>query len=115
MAAERVRTNVGVLKDVPVLVSHDSVAAFCKNRLMEQVWLRRYSVLSVPPVNRIPEKPGARTALQQSRTALGQFAPSLRGVGYGESNLITGCWSLGDPNGEKVPGPDLTMRSIHLD
>jgi hypothetical protein len=33
----------------------------------------------------------------------GQFAPSLQGVGYGESNTVTGRWSLGDPNGERVP------------
>jgi hypothetical protein len=33
----------------------------------------------------------------------GQFAPSLQGVGYGESNTVTGRGSPGDPNGERVP------------
>jgi len=34
------------------------------------------------------------------RLAEGQFAPSLQGIGYGQSNPVTGRGSLSDPNGK---------------
>src|SRR5262249_1433058 len=45
------------------------------------------------------------------RAASGQFAPSQQGVEHGESNTVTARGSLADPNGERVPGPDLSRRS----
>src|SRR5262249_9488534 len=35
------------------------------------------------------------------RAASGQFAPSQQGVEHGESNIVTGRGSLGDPNAEE--------------
>jgi hypothetical protein len=46
---------------------------------------------------------GRAPCIAQSRSHRGQIAPSLQGVGYGQSNTVTERWSLGDPNGERVP------------
>src|SRR5262249_51583526 len=46
----------------------------------------------------------------------GQFAPSLQGVGYGEGNTVTRHGSLSDPNGARVPEPDLNQpEALALD
>src|SRR5215468_6903107 len=35
-----------------------------------------------------------------------KVANSVQGIGYGESNTVTGHGSLGDPNEERAPKPD---------
>src|SRR5262249_62027945 len=41
-------------------------------------------------------------ALSEFSHNQGQFDPFVQGVGYGESNTVTGRGSLGDPKGERV-------------
>ena len=41
-----------------------------------------------------------------------QFASSRQGVGYGESNTVTGLGSLRDPTGERVPGAEQAWAQI---
>src|SRR5215831_11013708 len=68
-------------------------------------------VEAAAPTASVKRASSAATGAPTQQRHLGQFAPSLQGVGYGESNTVTGLGSPRDPNGECVPCSESSCHS----